>query len=220
MTVSQHLPAADRVQSASATCESQGPHHPGRDRADRSRDLQPCYFPCLDSSSVFDGSWQSVEVPYRDALGLQSFYKKHRTSSLTVLQTAWALVLRCYIGGNSFYFGHVVPKAPSELNGAGHAWASNFDITTYHMEFEETDTVTAILHAKEADPSQAQVRQPTRSVCVDIHAMEPCAPLYNTALQVQEVGSLPRSAGGKLILQDNASPGAGNVSKDLYHHRL
>lgn len=220
MTILQHLPAAERFEGISATCESQDSQRLGRNRAELARDLQPCYFPCLDSSSVSDGDWQSVEVPYRDALGLQSFCKEHGTLSLAVLQTAWALVLRCYIGGNSFYFGHVVPKATSELDGVGYAWPSNVDVATYHMEFEETDTVTTILHAKEAAPSQAQKRQPTCSLYVDIQAMEPCAPLYNTALQVQEAKSLHRLAAGKPFLQSGASHGAANVSKTPYDHRL
>lgn len=220
MTILQHLSATERFEGISTTCESQDSQRLGRNRAELARDLQSCYFPCLDSSSVSDGDWQSVEVPYRDALGLQSFCKEHETLSLAVLQTAWALVLRCYIGGNSFYFGHVVPKATSELDGAGPTWASNVDVATYHMDFEESDTVTAILHAKEADPSQAQKRQPTCSVYADIQAMEPCAPLYNTALQVQEVRSMHRFAAGKSLLQSGASHGASNVSKTPYDHWL
>ena len=216
MTILQHLPTAERFERISATCENQGLHRPVRDRAELSRDLQPCYFPYLDSSSISDGDWQSVEVPFRDALRLQTFCKEHGFSSLAVLQTAWALVLRSYIGGNSFYFGHLVPKGNSELDSAGPAWASCFDVATYHMEFEETDTVTGILHAKEADPSQAQVRQPTCSVYVDIQATEPSAPLYNTALQVREVKSLHRLAAGKSFLQSRASQGVDNVSKAPY----
>lgn len=220
MTILQHLPATERFEGVSTTCESPDSQRLGRKRAELARDLQSCDFPCLDSSSVSGGDWQSVEVPYRDALGLQSFCKEHGTSSLAVLRTAWALVLRCYIGGNPFYFGHVVPKATSELDGAGYAWASSVDFTTYHMDFEESDTVTAILRAEEADPSQAQKRIPTCSVYADIQAMEPCTPLSNTALQVQEVRSVRRLAAGKSFLQGGASHGVSHVNKTPYDHRL
>ena len=216
MTILQHLPTAERFESISRTCENQALHLLARDSTELPKDLQPCYFPCLDSSSVSDRDWQSVEVPFRDALRLQTFCQDHGVSSLAVLHTAWALILRTYIGGNSFYFGHLVPNGDSVLDGTGPSWALRFDVPTYHMEFEETDTVIGILRAKEADPSQPLVRQPTCSVYVDIQAMEPSAPLYNTALQVQEVKSLHRLAAGKSFVQSRASQGIGNVSRIPY----
>ena len=213
MTILQHLPIAEQTAGISTTCENQGLHRLGRDKAELPKDLQPCYFPCLDSSSVSDGDWQSVEVPFRDALRLQTFCKEHGISSLAVLQTAWALVLRCYVGGNSFFLGHLVPRANSHLDGEGPAWAACFDFATYHMELEETDTVMGILHAKEADHSRPQARQP---VYVDIRAMEPSAPLYNTALQVREVKTLHTLTASRSLLQSGACQGANNVSKTTY----
>ncbi|KAL8785677.1 MAG: hypothetical protein Q9213_003236 [Squamulea squamosa] len=60
--------------------------------------LPPSYLPCLDATPGADCSWQVTEVPFKDVVGLRSFGSRHEVSSASVLQAAWALVLRCYIG--------------------------------------------------------------------------------------------------------------------------
>lgn len=68
------------------------------------QNLPPSYLPCLDARPKGDSSWQSTEVPFKDIFRLESFCSEHNVSSESVLQAAWALVLRCYIGNPSVCF--------------------------------------------------------------------------------------------------------------------
>lgn len=70
-------------------------------------DLRSCLFPDLDTTSEFDGRWQSTEV-FRDTALLDSFCQEHGVSSFAVLQLAWAVILRCYLGSESVSFNYTV----------------------------------------------------------------------------------------------------------------
>ena len=83
----------------------------------------PSYLPCLDARSGRNGHWQSTEVPFKDIASLRSFCDRYRVSPLSVLQAAWALVLRCYIGDPYICF-----VCFSSTKAAG----------TIHREFSDT----------------------------------------------------------------------------------
>ena len=61
-------------------------------------------FPCLDSRPGSNSNWQSTEVPFKDVDILQSYCTRNEVSALAVFQTAWALVLRCYLNNSSVCF--------------------------------------------------------------------------------------------------------------------
>lgn len=71
---------------------------------EEAQDLPPSIFPCLDSKQGGSKSWQSTQIPFKDATGLQTFCSRNAVSALSVLQTAWALVLARYIGNPSVCF--------------------------------------------------------------------------------------------------------------------
>lgn len=61
-------------------------------------------FPCLESRPGSNSNWQSTEVPFKDVDSLQSYCTRNEVSALAVFQTAWALVLRCYLNNSSVCF--------------------------------------------------------------------------------------------------------------------
>jgi hypothetical protein len=70
--------------------------------------LEPCKFPQLNKAFVapdFRLS-SSVELSPESNIQLQSFCKIRDVSLESVLQTTWALVLRCYVGSDSTLFGY------------------------------------------------------------------------------------------------------------------
>ncbi|KAL8829965.1 MAG: hypothetical protein Q9170_005952 [Blastenia crenularia] len=74
-------------------------------------DLPPTHFPCLDAKPGTNPSWQSTEIPFRHFTALQSFCDQYKVSSSSVLQTAWALLLRSYVGNPSVCFACQVHEA-------------------------------------------------------------------------------------------------------------
>lgn len=71
------------------------------------------------------GWWNATEVPFKDAVCVKSFCSQHEVSSRSVLQLAWALVLRCYVGNLSVCFacrhleGTGTTLDPTAVNPAG-----------------------------------------------------------------------------------------------------
>lgn len=131
----------------------------GMENPDGSRDLRPCVFPCLDSTSALDGDWQSVEIPSRDALGLENLCKHHGVSSLAVMQTAWALLLRCYVGSNSSLFGQLILTGDSLSKDVGYSWAPSSYLATCKIELEEAESITRTLQATQTNSSQVRLHQ-------------------------------------------------------------
>ena len=76
-------------------------------------------FPCLDSKPGSNSSWQSTEVPFKDVDILQSYCTRNEVSALAVFQTAWALVLRCYLNNSSVCFVYSLSQSKDRRdNGA------------------------------------------------------------------------------------------------------
>ena len=78
--------------------------------------LPHSYFPCLDSRPGENRAWQSSEVPFNDAVRVRSFCKEYNVSSLVVFQTAWAMVLRCYLGSPAVCFASNSSEVPDDAN--------------------------------------------------------------------------------------------------------
>ncbi|KAL8870782.1 MAG: hypothetical protein Q9174_003249 [Haloplaca sp. 1 TL-2023] len=68
------------------------------------RILPPSIFPGLDSRPGEGEQWQSTHIPFRDAVTLHAFCAQNDISAQSVVQAAWALLLRCYIGNPSVCF--------------------------------------------------------------------------------------------------------------------
>ncbi|KAL8668796.1 MAG: hypothetical protein Q9168_006589 [Polycauliona sp. 1 TL-2023] len=90
----------------------------GQNVDDVEETLPPSYLPCLDARPGGNRSWQSTEVPFKDAARLDAFCGRMGVSTRSVLQLAWALVLRCYVGNPSVcfacYFYEGASDAPDE----------------------------------------------------------------------------------------------------------
>ena len=67
--------------------------------------LPPSFFPCLDSKPVSTGTLQSVEVPVQDIARFNAACRDYDIEPLDVFCTAWALVLRSYLGVDSVCYG-------------------------------------------------------------------------------------------------------------------
>ena len=114
-------------------------HHPQVGDTEDHNDLPHTYFPCLDSRPGQNRAWQSNEVPFKDAVRVQSFCREHHVSSLSFFQAAWAMVLRCYLSSSSVCFTSNSSKIAETANSA--------TVSICQMEFAETTSMLDVLKA-------------------------------------------------------------------------
>ncbi|KAI1636622.1 hypothetical protein F4809DRAFT_641290 [Biscogniauxia mediterranea] len=85
-------------------------------------DVQPCQFPSTVSRSPSPMEWQTtsvdLEIPFQQ---LQDFASKHGIEMATVLQVAWGLLLRTYIGTDDVCFGYSTSGRDLPVKGLSHA---------------------------------------------------------------------------------------------------
>lgn len=114
--------------------------------------LPPSCLPCLDARPGDDGSWQSTKVPFRDAARLKCFCSKHGLSSQSVLQLAWALTLRCYLGNPSVCFAcHSVGGTGTALDSI----AANSDGGICKVDIEAEKPLIVLLEKIEVQSNGA-----------------------------------------------------------------
>ena len=113
--------------------------HPQLADTEHHNDLPHSYFPCLDSRPGDNKAWQSTEVPFKDAVRVQSFCREHNVSSLALFQAAWAVVLRCYLGSPSVCFA----SDSSDIAGD----ANSTTVGVCRMDLTETISVLDLLKA-------------------------------------------------------------------------
>lgn len=129
--------------------------HPQVRNTEDHNHLPHSYFPCLDSRPGQNRAWQSNEVPFKDAVRVQSFCREHNVSSLSIFQAAWAMVLRCYLGSPSVCFASNSSEIAEDANSA--------TVSLCRMEFTETTSVLDVLKGvytkyfpSPSQPSQTQ----------------------------------------------------------------
>ena len=127
------------------------------DTQDHSR-LPHSYFPCLDSRPGKNGAWQSGEVPFHDAARVQSFCREHNLSSTSFFQAAWAMVLRCYLGGPSVCFASDSSEMAED--------ASSATVSVCQIDFNEMMSVLDVMRGMDLKhlPSPSQPSQTQSSV--------------------------------------------------------
>ena len=120
-------------------------------------DLPPSYFPCLDARPGTKRSWRSVEVPFRDINRLRFFCEENRISALTVFQTAWSLVLRCYLGDPSVCFAY---KSCNRAEDAESSLKLNPGISICQVDFRAANFISDVLRGVVTRYLQSPFQQP------------------------------------------------------------
>ena len=148
--------------------------------------LPPSYLPCLDARPSVDRNWQSTEVPFRDAARLKRFCSKHGLSSHSVLQLAWALTLRCYLGNPSVCFTcHSVGGSGTALGSV----AANSDGGICKVDIEPEKLLIVLLEMIERQNGGAHSPWRGAQTFSADHGRSPQSVPTNTGLLLQEDSS-------------------------------
>ena len=142
-------------------------------------DLPHSYFPCLDSRPGQNRAWQSNEVPFKDAVRVQSFCREHHVSALSFFQAAWAMVLRCYLGSPSVCFTSNSSNRAEIANSA--------TVSVCQMEFAETTSMLDVLKAVHTKYLSSPSSQPWQiQACIHEQPNIPNILPMNTSLVYRE----------------------------------
>lgn len=210
VTISHLPPLSEECYRMAKVQQHEDPDSAKSDMATTSKDIRPCYFPCLDSNLARNGEWQSAEVPYCDFPRLSSFSKECEVSAQAVLQTAWAMVLRVYLGGDSVCFGFNASSPSIVTTGNAVAHEPCFNLTTCHTEFNDTSTAQEQVGKMHANLLAAQIQLPTFIAGVNGHSKPSEARIFNTAILYQE--RQDGSIRGGSILHNKIMPSLHEVS--------
>ena len=142
-------------------------------------------FPCLDAKPGDQGLVQTVRVPFDDVSRLRSWCQEHGLETIAVWKTAWALILRCYVGSDSTTFG---VKKPSHPNLVGNPFE------TCSLELRETAT---LFETAQVDGLQS----------CETDQNEPSERLFNTVLFCSDVDAVQSL--------DNATDAAVKLAKSV-----
>ena len=111
--------------------------------------IPSCFLSCLDSTPGPSSTVQSAEVPFKDFTALNSFAREHDVDPAVVLRTAWALVLRCYLGANHVGFGLCEVTCGRSTNDKD---VDELDMVAWAVDFDKTETLHDVLKAAEVLP--------------------------------------------------------------------
>lgn len=148
--------------------------------------LPPSYLPCLDARPGAHRSWQSTEVPFKDAVRLKSFCSQRKLSPRSVLQLAWALVLRCYVGNPSVCFAcHSLEGTWSTLDST----AKGRDESICKVDFQAETPLLELLEEVEKQNSRRHAPGTKAQTFPPEHMRSPQGIPANTGLLLQEDSS-------------------------------
>lgn len=214
-----HAPGGKQL-NGKVTNEHQVPDFPKKLETRASGDVRLCLFPDLDRTSAFNGGWQSTEVPFRDTAHLHSFCQEHGVSTLAVLQLAWALVLRSYLGSESVSFGCNVLSGETVVNGLSGTCDPFVDDSACNVDFEEMDSLLKLLKTMQANLSQAQIQPAAFPFAAHRQPSKRDPQLFDTAMLYQEFKQQDCSIAGRSVYQTGAGQGLGKVSNNPVGNHL
>ena len=213
MTVPLQLHASDgkQLNGKGGSCEHGATEAPKKHETTTLGDLRPCLFPDLDATSAFNGRWQSTEVPFRDTALLHSFCQEHGVSSFAVLQLAWAMVLRCYLGSESVSFGCNVSSGETIINGLKGTYNPSVNNSACYVDFEGMGSLLELLRVMQANLSHTRSQRALSLFDADGQASKRDPPLFDTAMSYQEIKQQDCSITNKPVFPNGAGQGLGKV---------
>ncbi len=110
--------------------------------------LEPCQFPTSNGAEVAveASRMRHVDISINEKLVLET--TKHNVSRLQWFQTAWAILLRCYVGNDSVSFG-ILPIRQDDMTVNHQLWLRRFteasQVMACQLQISAEDSVLATI---------------------------------------------------------------------------
>ena len=145
-------------------------------------DLQRCYFPILEGSPDSSTIWHSISVPFHDTVDFHSMSEQLDVSPLSLLQMAWAVLLRCYLGSDSLTFGCATLEKMIDRNKGNGDFDGSVHLSPCRVELGDNNTILATLKAISGDTQATIGLEKADSSTEPVKDGPAVASSFNTAL--------------------------------------
>jgi hypothetical protein len=174
--------------------------------------VEPCLFPQLVNLVGTERLPRSTSIKFDKGAGaIHHFCNQNNVTLTAFLQTAWAVVLRCYIRSDQLCFGYEESKCGALKNG-GHCMSRTTKISSIcRSDMSATTSVVQIAKGLQTDHERALLHQPC-----PLHKLQNSSELggqsmFNTIMSVDIVepqnicGGLEASNGSIMSVQEESS---------------
>jgi amino acid adenylation domain-containing protein/non-ribosomal peptide synthase protein (TIGR01720 family) len=161
-----------------------------------------CIFPTLTDGLVTNGHRiRSVDVDVDSVSDMDRFCEQHGITLSNLFQTAWAFVLRAFVGTDSVNFGYLASGRDIPIPGIEYAIGPFINMLVCNVQFESTALLATVLDKTQTDYAESLPYQHCSLADIQHSLGTSGQPLFNTVLSLQ-----------KQSLDSNSSLGSSSIS--------
>jgi NRPS condensation-like uncharacterized protein len=150
-------------------------------------DVDPCFLPVVSDNDSFSHSVGPVQVPDMQTAKLREFCAASDVTAATVIQVAWALVLRRYVGTNRPCFGNLRSGRDVPVNRADRILGPLIGMVPCRVDLNKSQTVLETLQTMQNDYVNSVPHQHFPLAAIHRALGLGASALFNTALSFQRV---------------------------------
>ncbi|XDG02750.1 hypothetical protein ABKA04_002365 [Annulohypoxylon sp. FPYF3050] len=110
------------------------------------RDARPCQFPKLVSQRAIPSKWETASIDLKiSSKRLKTFANDYKIKISTVLQIAWGLLLRTYVGTNAICFGSRISGRDLPVEGLDEAVGSFSTTLPFWLAIPPEESIARLL---------------------------------------------------------------------------
>ena len=148
--------------------------------------FEPCFFPSLAEGSVAQSELRTLEVELPCAGGLQSFCARTGVTLSNMLQLAWALVLRAYIGSSDVCFGYLASGRDVPVPGIQNSVGLFANILLCRAQLADDEEMEKALLRIQSEYAQSMAYQTFSLAEIQHELALSSKSLFNTAFSYQK----------------------------------
>ncbi len=158
------------------------------------RDATPCIFPTLTDGTQGATTQKCIEIVLENSAPVHQFCKEHAVTVSSLLQLAWAVLLRAYVGTDQVAFGYITSGRDIPLQGVGQALGCFVRMMVCKVDISDDMSVLAGLQSVQNDFINAMGHQ--RGSLADVQHENQQQALFNTAFTLQRQSTQHTGAEG------------------------
>ncbi|EED20874.1 nonribosomal peptide synthase, putative [Talaromyces stipitatus ATCC 10500] len=165
--------------------------------------IEPCYFPVLTSETTAR-ELRDVSVVLEPSVeAIHNFCASHNITVSNLIQTVWALVLRCFVGRDDVCFGYLASGRDAPVDGIVDMVGPTISVLICRAALDDSSTIKDALRTCQMELLDSLSHQHC-SLAEIQHALELSGmALFNTGISFQAISAMDKSIEtGSINFQD------------------